>query len=94
MAIAMIDQIKFVNPPAGSLTRGDDGLFRTADGNPADADQTVQIATESLEGSNVNPVAAMVSMIANARQFQMQTKLLQNADQNEQSANQLLNFSS
>jgi flagellar basal-body rod protein FlgF len=81
-----------VNPPAGSLTRGDDGLFRTADGNPADADQTVQVATESIEGSNVNPVSAMVSMITNARQFQMQTKLLQNADQNEQSANQLLSF--
>ncbi|MFC5429108.1 flagellar basal-body rod protein FlgF [Paraburkholderia denitrificans] len=91
-AIAMIDQIKFVNPPAGTLTRGDDGLFRTADGNPADADQTVQIATESIEGSNVNPVAAMVSMITNARQFQMQTKLMQTADQNEQSANQLLQF--
>ncbi len=92
-AIAMIDQIKFVNPPAGTLTRGDDGLFHTADGNPADADQTVQVATESLEGSNVNPVAAMVSMITNARQFQMQTKLMQTADQNDQTANQLLQFS-
>jgi flagellar basal-body rod protein FlgF len=92
-AIAMIDQIKFVNPPAGTLTRGDDGLFHTADGNPADADQTVQIAPESLEGSNVNPVAAMVSMITNARQFQMQTKLMQTADQNDQTADQLLQFS-
>ncbi|MFP6557572.1 flagellar basal-body rod protein FlgF [Paraburkholderia sp. B3] len=92
-AIAVIDQIKFVNPPAGSLTRGDDGLFRTADGNPADADQTVQIAPESLEGSNVNPVAAMVSMITNARQFQMQTKLMTTADQNDQTADQLLQFS-
>lgn len=91
-AIAMIDQIKFVNPPAGTLTRGDDGLFHTADGNPADADPSVQIATESIEGSNVNPVAAMVSMITNARQFQMQTKLLQDADQNDQTANQLLQF--
>jgi flagellar basal-body rod protein FlgF len=41
----------------------------------------------------VNPVAAMVSMISNARQFQLQSKLLQTADQNEQSANQLLSFS-
>lgn len=41
----------------------------------------------------MNPVAAMVSMITNARQFQMQTKLLQTADQNEQTANQLLQFS-
>ncbi|HTH62495.1 MAG TPA: flagellar basal-body rod protein FlgF [Paraburkholderia sp.] len=91
--VAMIDQLKLVNPPAGTMLRGDDSLFRTADGNPADADPTVTIAPESLEASNVNPVAAMVSMITNARQFQMQTKLLQNADQNEQSANQLLTFS-
>lgn len=43
--------------------------------------------------ATVNPVSAMVSMIANARQFQMQTKLMESADQNEQSANKLLNFS-
>jgi len=41
----------------------------------------------------VNPVSAMVSMITNARQFQMQTKLLESADKNDQSANQLLSFS-
>ena len=92
-SIAVIDQLKLVNPDPNTLTRGDDGLFHTADGNPADADQTVALAPGSLEGSNVNPVAAMVSMITNARQFQMQTKLLQNADQNDQSANQLLSFS-
>ena len=91
--VAMVDQLKLVNPPEDSMVRGDDGLFRTADGNPADPDPTVQVAPESLEGSNVNPVAAMVSMITNARQFQLQTKMLQTADQNEQSANQLLTFS-
>jgi flagellar basal-body rod protein FlgF len=51
------------------------------------------VAPASLEGSNVNPVAAMVSMITNARQFQMQTKLMESADQNDQAANKLLNFS-
>ena len=92
-AIAAIDQLKLVNPPAGTLTRGDDGLFRTPDGTPANADPTVTLAPESLEGSNVNPVNAMVSMITNARQFDMQTKMIQNADQNDQTANQLLTFS-
>ncbi len=92
-AIATIDQLKLVNPDPASLQRGDDGLFRTADGQPADADRTVTVAAGALEGSNVNPVAAMVAMITNARQFQMQTKLLQTADQNDQSANQLLQFS-
>lgn len=92
-AKAVIDQLKLVNPAAASMQRGDDGLFRTADGQPADSDPTVLVASGALEGSNVNPVAAMVSMITNARQFQMQTKLLQTADQNEQTANQLLQFS-
>jgi flagellar basal-body rod protein FlgF len=91
-ALAVIDQLKLVNPDPATLQRGDDGLFRTADGQPADADPTVTVASGALEGSNVNSVAAMVAMITNARQFQMQTKLLQTADQNEQSANQLLQF--
>jgi flagellar basal-body rod protein FlgF len=92
-SIALIDQLKLVNPDPNTLERGNDGLFHTTDGNPADPDPTVALAPGSLEGSNVNPVAAMVSMITNARQFQMQTKMLQNADQNDQSANQLLTFS-
>jgi flagellar basal-body rod protein FlgF len=92
-AIATIDQLKLVNPDASTLSRGDDGLFHTGDGQPADADPTVSVAPASLEGSNVNPVSAMVDMITNARQFQLQTKLLQNADQNDQAANALLTFS-
>jgi flagellar basal-body rod protein FlgF len=92
-SIATIDQLKLVNPEAGALTRGDDGLFRTADSQPADADPTVAVAPASLEGSNVNAVSAMVDMITNARQFQMQTKLLDSANSNDQSANKLLDFS-
>jgi flagellar basal-body rod protein FlgF len=92
-AIATVDQLKLVNPDATTMTRGDDGLFRTADGQPADADPAVAVAPASLEGSNVNAVSAMVDMITNARQFQMQTKLLDSANQNDQSANKLLSFS-
>jgi flagellar basal-body rod protein FlgF len=92
-SIATIDQLKLVNPDPATLTRSDDGLFRTADGQPADADPTVVVAPASLEGSNVNAVSAMVDMITNARQFQMQTKLMSTADQNDQSANKLLEFS-
>ncbi|CAN0624025.1 flagellar basal-body rod protein FlgF [Burkholderia multivorans] len=92
-AVAMIDQLKLVNPDPATMTRGNDGLFRTSDGNPADTDPAVVIAPNSIEASNVNPVSAMVAMIDNARAFQLQTKMIQTADQNEQSANQLLNFS-
>ena len=91
-AIATVDQLKLVNPDVTTMTRGDDGLFRTANGQPAQADPTVAVAPASLEGSNVNAVSAMVDMITNARQFEMQTKLLNSANQNDQSANKLLTF--
>jgi flagellar basal-body rod protein FlgF len=92
-AVVVVDQLKLVNPDPATLKHGDDGLYRTADGNPADVDPNAIVLSGALEGSNVNPVAAMVSMITNARQFQMQTKMIESADQNEQAANKLLEFS-
>jgi flagellar basal-body rod protein FlgF len=59
-------------------------------GQPADADEAVTVTAGALEGSNVNAVAAMVDMINLARNFEMQMKLLSNADANEQRANSLL----
>ena len=41
----------------------------------------------------MNPVRAMVQMLENTRAFEMQTKLMQNIDQNHQAAQQLLNVS-
>lgn len=46
-----------------------------------------------LEGSNVKPVDTMVDMIANARRFEMQMKVIRSVDDNEQKANQLLSLS-
>ena len=42
--------------------------------------------------SNVNVVEAMVSMISIARQFDMQMKILQNADGNDRQASQILSM--
>jgi flagellar basal-body rod protein FlgF len=65
-------------------------LFRTKDGGEADADANVRVVPGQLEGSNVNVVDAMIGMIAAARQFELQLKLLENAQQNEQKANALI----
>lgn len=89
-AVSVLGRIKLVNPPEASLVRGDDGLFRTSDGNPAEADAGVTLIGGALEGSNVNVVEAMVGMISLARQFDMQMKLLQNAENNANKASQLL----
>jgi flagellar basal-body rod protein FlgF len=83
-----LGRIKLVTPE-GPLTRGPDGLFRAADGDlPADA--AARLQSGSLEGSNVSPVETMVAMIAAARQFEHHMKLLQGAEQSEQSAAKLL----
>lgn len=89
----ILGRIKLVNPPTESLVRGDDGLFGTKDGNPADADAGVTLLGGALEGSNVNVVDSMVSMISLARQFELHMNILKNAESNETKANELLNVS-
>src|SRR5690606_32499019 len=59
---AILGRIKLVNPPPQSVVRGDDGLFRTADGAPAPADAAVHLVSGVLESSNVNAAEAMVNM--------------------------------
>jgi flagellar basal-body rod protein FlgF len=57
------------------------------------ADATARMESGVLEGSNVNAVEAMVGMIQAARQFEMQMKLLQNAEANDKTAAHLLGLS-
>jgi len=83
-----VGRLKLVTPET-KLVRGDDGLFRSPDGDlPADA--VAQLQDGALEGSNVNPIETMVSMIAAARQFETQMKMMQTAEQDEKAAAQLL----
>jgi flagellar basal-body rod protein FlgF len=87
-----IGRIKLVNPDAAELQKGPDGLMRTRTGDPAPDDQTVRLVEGALEGSNVNVVEAMVGMIALARQFEVQMKMMQTTEANEQKSTQLLAF--
>jgi flagellar basal-body rod protein FlgF len=89
-AVNAIGRIKLVNPPEAELKRGEDGLFRLAGGAAADADPAVALAPGFLEGSNVNAIEQMVTMIALARVFDMQMKALANADANDKAATQLI----
>lgn len=85
-----IGRIKLVNPPQGDLVRGDDGLFRLRTGDQAPQDENVQVASGVLEGSNVNPIDQMVTMISLGRQFEMQVKMLTMADNNDQAATRVV----
>ena len=88
--VAIAGRIKLVNPPETELKRGEDGLFRTANGQPAQADANVQLVSGALETSNVNPAEALVNMVSLARQFEMQMKVLGNAEDNHRSADKVL----
>ena len=86
----VVGRLRLVNPPTDALQRGDDGFFRTRDGQPAQAAANVRLVPGSLEGSNVNAIDAMVSMIALSRAFEMQMSLLKNAESNAAKASQIL----
>ena len=88
--VNVIGRIKLVNPDEADLARGEDGLFRTKSGDPTAVDDKIQLAAGYLEGSNVNPVDQMVSMISLARQFDMQLKLITAADGNDRAATNLI----
>ncbi len=89
--VTVVGRLKMVTPtPEQRLKRGDDGHFRGATGGPLDADPNARLQDAALEGSNVNPIEAMVGMIQVARQFEQQMKLLQTAEKNDQTAAQLL----
>lgn len=88
--VIVLGRLKLVDPSAANLVKGTDGLFRTRDGAPSESSPEVVLTPGAVESSNVNAVETMVSMITLARQFETQMKLLQNAQDNAKSADQLL----
>jgi flagellar basal-body rod protein FlgF len=88
-----VGRLKLVNPDERQLDRGSDGLFRTRDGQPAQADATVQLTSGALESSNVNTVDSLVSMINYQRNYDLQMQMLQSADQNARAAANIMQLS-
>jgi flagellar basal-body rod protein FlgF len=87
-----VGRLRLVNPPPEELVKGADGLIRTSGGDPAPADPAVRVAAGAVESSNVNVVEAMVGMIALARQFEYQMKLMQTTQTNDERAASLLSL--
>ena len=85
-------KLKLVDPELADLKKGDDGLMRMKEGGEAPVSDSVRVAQGAVEGSNVNVVESMVGMIEVQRQFEMQMKLLQTAEANEQRASQVLSI--
>jgi flagellar basal-body rod protein FlgF len=87
-----IGRLKLVNPPKEDLVKLGNGLVGLRDDGIAPADENVAMVQGSLEGSNVNVVESMIGMIALSRQFEMQMRMLQNAESNDARATAVLSL--
>ncbi|HEY6353586.1 MAG TPA: flagellar basal-body rod protein FlgF [Burkholderiaceae bacterium] len=86
-----VGKLKLVTPEV-PLQRGEDGLFRAPAGDLS-ADPNARVQDGALEGSNVSAVETMIAMIAAARQFEQQMKMVHSAQEQEQAATKLLSNS-
>jgi len=92
-SVSTVGRIKLVNPPAASLVRGADGLFRVSSGDAAPADATVTLVSGTLESSNVNVAETMANMIELARSYEVQVKAIKAAEDDSASSAKLLQSS-
>ena len=88
--MTVVDRIKLVRPNQKQLQKGIDGLMYFNNGAKAAADANVKVVSGMLEGSNVNMAQAMVNMIDLARHYDMQIKLMREAEQNADATRSLV----
>lgn len=88
--LAVVGRIRLVNPGDEALVKGADGLMRMSDGSQAPPDASVRVTSGAVESSNVNVAEALVEMIEISRQFEIQVRLMETADQNDSAIQQLL----
>lgn len=92
VGLAQVDRIKLVNPPPENLEKREDGLVYFSEGE-AEVDALVRLSSGFLEGSNVNAVNEMTEILALTRQYEMQVKMMTNAQENSEASARLLQFS-
>ena len=88
--LSIADRIKLVNPPNRDLQKGLDGLMHLKNGDELPADANVKVVSGMLESSNVNMAEALVNMIDLSRQFEMQVRVMRDAEKNADASRELL----
>jgi len=88
--VAVLNQIKLVNPDQQNLRKEEDGLIHTRDGQVLDADPNVQLVIGFIEGSNVNAVEEMTHIMNLARRFEMNVKMMDSIRDNADSSARIL----
>ncbi|WP_067217160.1 flagellar basal-body rod protein FlgF [Marinomonas gallaica] len=85
-----LNRLKLVSADPEMLTKGEDGLVRTKSGEMLLADNNVQVISGFLEGSNVNAVEEMTSIMELSRRFEMNIKVMNTVRENENASARIL----
>ncbi len=83
-ALAIVDRISLVSLNQNALFKNADGYLLLPEDEITVPDASSQLLSGTLEGSNVNPIEAMVRMIDLARKFESQIKMMQTSEENDQ----------
>lgn len=89
-AMVIADKIKLVNPKLDELYKNADGLLQVRSGLIEPSSPEVHLESGVIEHSNVNAVGQMIELITNARQFETNIKLMQEAKSNDEASARLL----
>ncbi|HMN43135.1 MAG TPA: flagellar basal body rod protein FlgF [Povalibacter sp.] len=85
-----LDRLKLVRPAADAVTKNSAGLIVARSGETLAADDTVQVRSGHLEGSNVSAIEEMVATMNLNREFEIQMKLYRAADAMADAGNRLI----
>ena len=88
-----IGRLKLVNPLAEDIAKATNGLMVRKDGLPQVADPNVRVVSGFLESSNVNAVHELTEILGLARQFELEVRMMQTAQTNDEAASQLVQVS-
>ena len=89
--LAVLDKIKLVQLDPSQISKGVDGLMHLPAGSKLPlANASATVVKGSVESSNVNAVAEMTHIIEVSRQYEMQIKFMQDAQNNDQSLAQIM----
>ena len=90
-AMVVVERIKLTRTSNNDLYKDTNGLFRLKEGgNNYTADIDVSLLRGALEGSNVNAVGEMTSLIDLQRQYEMHIKMMSTAEEMDEASNSLL----
>lgn len=85
-----VDRLKLVTPAGSQIQRGEDSLFRVANGGALPSDPAARVTPRSLESSNVQVSQALIDMIDASRAWDTQLNLVTSARDLDTAASELM----